>query len=106
MRVLLDESVPRRLARDLRGHEVKTVPAVGWAGKDNGELLSLASQAFDVLVTVDKKLEHQQNLSKFAIAVVVLEANTNRYADLAALVPKLLESLQHVVPGRCFRITR
>ncbi len=40
VRPLLDESVPRRLARDLRGQEVKTWPAVGWAGKDNGELLA------------------------------------------------------------------
>lgn len=104
MRVLLDESVPRRLARDLVGHDVKTVPEVGWAGKDNGKLLQLASGTFDVLVTVDKKLEYQQNLSKFAIAVVVLDARTNRYDDLKQFVPGLLKQLDNVVPGRCFRI--
>lgn len=47
MRVLLDECVPRRLKRELVGHDVKTAPEMGWASKKNGELLALAAVEFD-----------------------------------------------------------
>lgn len=56
MRVLLDESLPRRLRQELPEHEVSTVPEAGWAGKGNGELLRLAEPAFEVFVTMDRQL--------------------------------------------------
>lgn len=93
MRVLLDECLPRRLARALEGFEVQTVPEAGWAGTKNGALLGLASTAFDVFVTMDQNLEYQQNLRTDSIGVVVLKCHTNRYEDLLALVPKLTEVL-------------
>lgn len=46
MKILLDESIPRRLKRDIKGHFVKTVPEVGWQGKKNGELLKLLEGKF------------------------------------------------------------
>lgn len=60
MRILLDESLPRDLARDLTGHEVRTVRQAGWTGLGNGELLRRAADQFDVLVTGDRSLEHQR----------------------------------------------
>lgn len=93
MRILLDESVPRRLAGIITGHDVTTVVDVGWAGTQNGELLKLASAEFDVFVTVDKNLPQQQQLSQYAIVVVVLDAMTNRLEDLGPLVPSLLDVL-------------
>ena len=60
MKVLLDECIDRRLAQELSGHEVKTVPAMSWAGITNGQLLTLAEREFDVLVTVDRNLPYQQ----------------------------------------------
>jgi len=85
VRVLLDECLPRRLKRDLVGHVVRTVPEIGWASKRNGELLRLATDAgFEAFVTVDRKLQHQQNLSEFNIAVLVLVANSNTLTDLPA----------------------
>ena len=73
MRVLLDECLPRRLKRKLVGHDARTAPEMGWASKRNGELLRLAVDGeFDAFLTVDRKLQHQQNLSAFNIAVVVL----------------------------------
>jgi hypothetical protein len=59
VRVLLDECVDRRLARELAGHEVTTAPLKGWAGIQNGELLKLAEKEFDVFVTVDRNLSFQ-----------------------------------------------
>ena len=54
MKILLDECVDRRFARDLTGHEVTTVPKHGWSGIKNGELLGLAQNEFDAFVTVDR----------------------------------------------------
>ena len=68
MRVLLDECLPRRLKRELVGHDVRTAPEMGWASKTNGELLALASAEFDVFLTSDRNLSRQQNLSAFDIA--------------------------------------
>jgi hypothetical protein len=54
VRILLDECVDRRLAREIVGHDVKTVPELGWAALTNGELLARAAQEFDVFLTVDR----------------------------------------------------
>ena len=94
MRVLIDECVDWRLSRDVIGHDVKTARQMGWATIKNGELLALAAQQFDVLVTVDRNLSFQQNLTTFPIAVIVLRAYSNRLADLRPLVPALLAALQ------------
>ena len=51
MKILLDECVNRRLARDFIGHEVSTVEQMGWKSKENGELLALAAKDFEVFVT-------------------------------------------------------
>jgi hypothetical protein len=66
---LLDECVPRRFRRELPHHEVRTVPEMGWAAKENGELLRLAESRFDVLITADQKLKYQQSVSGRNIAV-------------------------------------
>ena len=96
MRVLLDECVDRRLATEIFGHEVKTVPKMGWATIKNGELLSRAERHFDVFVTTDQNLTFQQNVPKFNLVVVVLRASTNRLVDLKPLVPELLRVLPNV----------
>ena len=100
MRVLLDECLPRRLKRELVGHDVRTAPEMGWASKRNGELLRAAvAEAFDAFVTIDRKLPHQQNLSTFSIAVVLLEANSNTLPDLSPLIPEVLEVLPNAPKG-------
>lgn len=99
MRVLLDECVDWRLARLIAGHDVKTARQMGWTTIKNGELLALASQAFDVFVTVDRNLSFQQNLGGTPIAVIVLAARTNRLADLIPRVPDLLAAIASAKPG-------
>ena len=94
MRVLLDECVDWRLAREIAGHDVKTARQMGWTTIKNGELLTLAAEDFDVFVTVDRNLAFQQNLAAFSIAVIVLRARTNRLADLKPLVPDLLRVIE------------
>jgi predicted nuclease of predicted toxin-antitoxin system len=66
MKILLDECIDRRLAKDFIGYEIKTVPQMGWAGIKDNELLVLAAAVFDVFITADRNLSFQQNLSQFA----------------------------------------
>jgi predicted nuclease of predicted toxin-antitoxin system len=99
VRLLLDECVDRRLARDISGHEVATVVDLGWAGVRNGALLARAAGQFDVFVTVDRNLAFQQRIDNLPFAVVVLRARTNRLVDLKPLIPLLLQLLPNVRPG-------
>jgi hypothetical protein len=90
MKLLLDENLPKRLKQDLTHHDVATVRDKGWAGIINGKLLQLLiEEQFNVLVTFDKNLRHQQNFDKYPITMIVLVAVDNRYSTLAALVPEL-----------------
>ena len=100
MRILLDECLPKRLIRALLPHDAQLAQQVGWAGVKNGRLLALAAPQFDVFVTIDQELEHQQNLATLPIAVVVLRAESNRFADVAPLVPELLTTLDQLVPRK------
>ena len=105
MNLLLDECLDQRLARELPGHFVKTVPQMGWAGIKNGQLMGLAAQQFDVFITVDRNLSFQQNLPKLNIAVIVLHAPTNRLVDLKPLAPAILEALPTVQAGQATIVT-
>lgn len=78
MRLLLDESLPRQLARHLEGHETQTVQRQGWAGLKNGVLLRAAAAEFDVFLTGDQNLQFQQNFAGLSLAVIVLVAFNNR----------------------------
>lgn len=99
MKVLLDECVDWRLLRAIVGHDVRTARQMGWATIKNGELLALASEQFDVFVTVDRNLAFQQHVASFRVAVIVLHARSNRLADLLPLVPSLLEAIATASPA-------
>ena len=100
MKILLDECIDRRFAREIIGHEVKTVPQMRWAGVKNVKLLALAVEKFDIFVTVDRNLSFQQNIPQFNIAIVVLQSPSNSLAALKPLAFKLLAVLESVSKGR------
>ena len=100
MRLLLDESVPRRLKRYLTPHDVESVHDRAWDGLKNGALLKAAEAEYDVLVTADQKLPFQQNLPTFSIRLVVLAGVTNRLEDLVPLVPGLLGHCETLQEGQ------
>jgi predicted nuclease of predicted toxin-antitoxin system len=100
MKILLDECIDHRLAREFVDYEIKTVPQMGWAGIKDGQLLVLAAAEFDVFITVDRNLSFQQNVPQFDIAVIVLEAPSNRLADLKPLAPKILAILGEAAKGQ------
>ena len=100
MRVLLDECVPKRLARELTGYVVRTVAQEGWSGKKNGVLLELMSAAgFDALLTVDQGIRYQQNPQSAGVAVLVMFGASNQLVDLLPLVPNVLLVLKAMKPG-------
>ena len=104
MRLLLDECVPKRLKRELPGHEVQTVQDMGWAGIKNGALLKLADGQFDALLTVDQGIEYQQNLSGLSISVVVMLAASNDVDDLRPLLPGVEQALASLRTGETIRV--
>jgi len=95
MRLLLDENLPKRLKADFPDHEIFTVREKGWNGIKNGEIVQLMlADNFKALLTFDKNLQHQQNFSKYPIAVFVLTAFNNTYAELSPLTPRINQILQ------------
>ena len=99
-RILLDECVDWRLSGHLRPYSVTTVVKAGWAGVKNGRLLRQAETDFDILITVDRNLSFQQRLIDFNLAVLVLQAPSNRLQDLLPLVPQILDAIPSITPGR------
>lgn len=104
MRLLLDESLPRPLAKLLTGHDVRTVTQMGWTSLTNGSLLREAGAAFDAMLTADQSIEFQQNLNTLPIAVVVLAASSNRLESLEPLVPDVLRTLEALQPRTLVRV--
>lgn len=103
IRVLLDENLPRKLKWSLEA-DALTVPERGWGGIGNGRLLSLAAADFDVLLTMDRGIEHQQNLSGLDLCLVVLSAVSNDIDDLLPLVPKINAAFLEAAPGLVLRV--
>ncbi len=106
MKVLLDECLPKKLKHEVNAEFVTTVPEAGWASIQNGTLLRLAEQEFDVFLTNDQNLEHQQNLKKLDLAIVVLVASTNDIEDLIPLMPAVIDALSNVRAGELIYINR
>jgi len=104
MKVLLDECVPSKLRRELTEHQVLTVTERGWSGIENGELLSLAQNEFDVFLTVDQNLTYQQNLRTFNIAIVLMVAKSNRARTLLPMMTRVRDALEIIQAGDFVRI--
>lgn len=105
MRLLLDECMPRRLRRELPGHDVATVQDMAWAGLTNGELLRAAADAgFAALLTVDRGIEFQQSLRGLGLSVLAIQAQSNDINDLRPLMPRVEAALRELRPGIVVRI--
>ncbi len=104
MRVLLDEQLPLDLAAAMEGHSVDTVIGRGWAGITNGELLHRMRNEFDTLITMDRGIEFQQNLSTLEFGILLVRAPSNRMVHLQPLVSSILEVLPGLKPGQLRRI--
>ncbi len=73
MRIIFDQGTPVPLRNALPKHVVETAYERGWQSPTNGELLDAAEAAgFELLMTTDQSLQHQQNLAKRGIRILVL----------------------------------
>jgi len=104
MRIILDECLPRRLVRELPDHAVTTVPRQGWAGVTNGDLLDRIETEFDVFITMDSNIVHQQNLDGLKICLIILHGPNSRYETLQPLLPRMREAIAKSTPGSVFHI--
>ncbi len=103
MRILLDENMDRKLRDAFKAeHDVTTVRDHGWSGKKNGDLLRAAEAEFDVLVTLDTNMQHQQNLSLYNLAVVLISAPSNRRKDILPAMPAVNQILAQVQSGALY----
>jgi uncharacterized protein DUF5615 len=101
MKILLDECVPRRFKDSLPGHDCQTVPEAGLAGQENGALLKAAEQqGFDVFLTIDTSIQHQQNFSGRRIAMLVIRFRSNHLPELLPHLQECLEALRSIKPGQ------
>ena len=105
MRILIDECLDWRLCRALAEHHCVSVHRMGWGGLANGMLLEKAETEFDVFLTADTNLSFQQNVTRFNISVIVLEAKSTRLVDTVKLMPTVLEALPAVELGKVLRVS-
>jgi predicted nuclease of predicted toxin-antitoxin system len=95
MKILLDECITKKLKRFLADHEVFTVTEMGWNGLKNGKLMAkCVENDFEILLTIDKNLTFQQNLKRYALAVVVLNSPSSKIEEIALYIPKFLEKIE------------
>ncbi len=107
MKILLDECVTKKLKRHLTEFEVGTVVEMNWSGLKNGNLLSAAAaKEFDVLLTIDKNLQHQQNMNHYEITVVVLNVEKSKIDFLLELIPQFKERIGEYEKRKVYQIEK
>ena len=108
MKLLLDECLPRKLKFFFseRGHHCTTVREAGFGSKENGELLALAEGNYDVLVTIDKNIRHQQNMTGRHIAILIIRAPSNDISDIEPRISEALVALQSIQSGQIVEIDK
>jgi predicted nuclease of predicted toxin-antitoxin system len=106
MKILIDECVPAGLASVLRerGYECDTVREAGYGSKKNGELLSLAEGNWDVFLTIDRNIKHQQNMSGRKIGILILRVKSNRLPDVLPYLSSCIEALKALPPGQILEV--
>ena len=97
MTVLLDESVPLQLAYRLPGHGVETVRSMSWLGVQNGSLMRLVGEFFEVFITADKNMMYQQSTQSLPFSLIVL--STNSWPILKQHLPLIREAIETTPAG-------
>jgi hypothetical protein len=97
VRILLDEGTPDIIQTRLSSFAIVSVKQMGWRGIRNGALLDLMAADFEILITTDKNLPFQQNLTKREISVIILPAND--IPSIVALLPRIEKAIKTISPG-------
>jgi hypothetical protein len=102
--ILFDENLPRLLRRKLPEFEVRTVQEEGWGAFKNGELLRLAENSFDVLLTADRRMQYQQTLTSYSIGVVVIVTPRLQLGILEGALEEVRLAIVEIRPGEIKRV--
>ena len=105
MRLLLDESPPVQVRRRFVGHEVRTVRYMGWLSAGNGDLIALARDEFDAIITRDKRMRYEQSLTSENVAIVTLDAASNDMDGLLPIIPRALAALTTLERGQIIDVS-
>ena len=98
MLILFDHVTPKGIARCLHGHSITKAKDRGWDTLTNGDLLAEAERSgFDVLITADKNMRYQQNLTGRRIALVVL--STPQWPVVRLHLEKISAAVNAMTPG-------
>ncbi|MEJ7828157.1 MAG: DUF5615 family PIN-like protein [Segetibacter sp.] len=107
MKILLDECVTKHLKQHLSEHEVFTVREMQWSGIRNGKLMTLCvEQHFDILLTIDKNLQYQNNLDKYHLTIVVLNSFTSKVEELVEFLPEFKVQIWQLEKHRAYFFKR
>lgn len=107
MKILLDECITKKLKVILVGHTVYTIGQMEWTGLKNGMLIKRAEQKnFDILLTIDKNICYQQNISKYNLAIVVLNTNNSNIESLQDYIPNFLNQIHNFEKGKFYIIEK
>ncbi|MBX3376376.1 MAG: hypothetical protein KF678_05170 [Phycisphaeraceae bacterium] len=98
MKILLDQGTPVPLRKLLDGHEVMTAFEMGWSELVNGELLTRAEEAFDLLITTDQNLPYQQNLTRRRLGILVL--TTTSWPRVQKHAQRVVEAIATIQQGQ------
>ena len=106
MKILIDECLPAALKEHViaLGNECQTVRQAGFGSKKNGELLVLAEGRWDVLLTSDRNIKYQQNMTGRTVSIVILCSKSNRMQDLLPLMPAFAQALLCIGAGEVTEI--
>jgi len=106
MKILIDECLPAALRENLTalGHECQTVRQAGFGSKKNGELLTFAEGRWNVLLTSDRNIKYQQNMTGRSLSILILCAKSNRMKDLLPLLPACAQALLSIQTGQVVEI--
>lgn len=105
MKILLDECVTHKLKKFLQEYEVFTVTEMGFGGMKNGKLLATAQgSGFDMLLTIDKNIDSQQNIANFDLSVVVLDVIKSNIKYLEPLIPEFKKQLDNFEKGKSYLV--
>ncbi|MGA2047678.1 MAG: hypothetical protein ABSG96_08290 [Terracidiphilus sp.] len=98
MKILFDNGTPNPIARSLIGHEVTFARKIGWHELENGELIQKAEEAgFELLLSTDKNIRYQQNLTARKIALVVL--GNSQWPVVRLHLEKIVAAVNSCEPG-------
>lgn len=107
MKILLDECVTKHLKPHLSAHDVKTVREMGWSGVKNGKLMTLCVEnGFEILLTIDKNLQYQQNLDRYPLTIVVLDSRSSSVEELVLFLPAFSRQVADFERHKAYVLTK